>query len=108
MQFTVILNQFTLQLKALNAMCDSDIHSCGQVSSGTYGTVYRAKFREKFYAVKCIRLDRDSLNYTKTLTKAIKEFCFLKICSILKLGPKVTNAFGFDLILYENCIEFDC
>lgn len=37
---------------------------------------------------------------------AIKEYCLLKIASILGVGPKLNNMFGFDLVVYDECIEF--
>ena len=37
---------------------------------------------------------------------AIKEYSLLKIASILGVGPKLNNLFGFDLLVYDECIEF--
>lgn len=37
---------------------------------------------------------------------AIKEYSILKIASILGVGPKMNNIFGFDLVAYDECIEF--
>lgn len=37
---------------------------------------------------------------------AIKEYSILKISSILGVGPKMNNIFGFDMVVYDECIEF--
>lgn len=34
------------------------------------------------------------------------EYGFLKLCSLLKIGPQVSTDIGFDLICYRNCVEF--
>jgi serine/threonine protein kinase len=36
----------------------------------------------------------------------VKEFCIFKICDLLGSGPSVPSAFGFDIIAYNNSIEF--
>ena len=36
----------------------------------------------------------------------MEEFFFFKIASVLKVGPKIENIFGFDLICYDDSIEF--
>jgi hypothetical protein len=35
---------------------------------------------------------------------AIEEYIFLKIASILEIGPFINKIFGFDLIFYDTCI----
>jgi hypothetical protein len=30
----------------------------------------------------------------------------LKLASNLKIGPSISNNIGFDLIVYDSCIEF--
>ena len=37
---------------------------------------------------------------------AIKEWAILKICSVLQCSPHIENYLGFDLIIYEDCIQF--
>ena len=40
------------------------------------------------------------------LQKIIKEYCIGKICSALECGPFIGNILGFDLIVFNNRIEF--
>ena len=37
---------------------------------------------------------------------AIIEYCYNKIFSVLEIGPKITRSLGFDLICYQNTLEF--
>lgn len=43
---------------------------------------------------------------SSTFRNAISEFFILKIASALQVGPFIHSPFGFDLIIYRNCIEF--
>lgn len=40
------------------------------------------------------------------IMSSIKEYCILKICYELECGPKVHNYFGFDLLIYQDSIQF--
>lgn len=37
---------------------------------------------------------------------AFKEYFILRIASALKIGPNLNRSLGFDMFLYDNCIEF--
>jgi hypothetical protein len=56
-------------------------------------------------AVKCFQLDNNS-NPAKEFAKILKEYCCLKIASGLGVGPLLPRPERFDLIIYDNCIEF--
>ena len=36
----------------------------------------------------------------------MKEYAFLKIAAVLEVGPQIMPIFGFDLLVFEDCIEF--
>ena len=40
------------------------------------------------------------------IRKAIKEYCIYKICSLLKIGPQVIFTDVYDLVCYNDGIEF--
>lgn len=42
----------------------------------------------------------------KYIRLTILEYCFYKLFSILRIGPKVYDIFGFNLIIYDDSIEF--
>lgn len=37
---------------------------------------------------------------------ALVEYSIAKVCSMLKIGPKVKTDIGFDLVCYRDCLEF--
>ena len=55
----------------------------------------------KEFALKCLQAKSD-----ESRVKAIKEWFILKLSSALKIGPKVEPYFGFDIVMYSECIEF--
>ena len=54
-------------------------------------------------AVKCFSTEDD---FEKAVATVIKEYCLLKIASILRVGPRLPKLFGFDIVVFEKCIEF--
>ena len=71
----------------------------------------------RVYAVKRImvdnRLDETSYKNEKVLKEyhekfydAMKECCITRICGVFGIGPRPVKPMGFDLIIYENCIDF--
>jgi len=38
------------------------------------------------------------------MASVLKEYCFLKIAALLNIGPSLNNIFGFDLVVFEDCI----
>lgn len=56
----------------------------------------------------CHNVIRDNhLNLNvNSITGVLKEYFFLKLFSELKIGPKLKQSFGFDLIISHDCIEF--
>ena len=43
---------------------------------------------------------------SKIFRQAIKEYCLTLIASHLEIGPKVERILGYDIAIYEDCIEF--
>ena len=37
---------------------------------------------------------------------ALKEYCICKIASFLKIGPNVSSSFGFDVLIFSDCLHF--
>ena len=53
--------------------------------------------------MKClsIRPGKKSTRY-----KAVKEWFLMKLSSLAGIGPKVEDYFGFDILMFDGCIEF--
>ena len=51
--------------------------------------------------MKCIPVKSD-----KTRRRAIEEYFLLRVASALDCAPKIDKVFGFDMLMYQECIEF--
>ena len=71
------------------------------IGKGGFGTIYNFNNLHAIKNVRFTKLTKDS-----AIKKAIEEYCLYQISSALQIGPKITQLFGFDLIIYENCVEF--
>ena len=40
------------------------------------------------------------------MRKCLEEYTFYLIAEFLEIGPKLTRCFGFDIIVYQDCIQF--
>ena len=44
--------------------------------------------------------------YHEKFYDAIKECCITRVCGVFEIGPRPVKSMGFDLVIYENCIDF--
>ena len=49
---------------------------------------------------------KDVEQFPPILKKVIKEYCISKICDELDCGPSMPCPFGFDILVFNNRIEF--
>jgi serine/threonine protein kinase len=54
--------------------------------------------------IKCINITEE--NFETGFARVVKEFCLLKVAAILKVGPQLSNLFGFDIVVFKDCAEF--
>ena len=74
---------------------------------GSYGLVHIFEFLSKKVAVKLISFSKvEEEVLSNVIGRVIHEYCLTKISSILECGPVVSSNFGFDIIIYENAVEF--
>ena len=50
--------------------------------------------------------EKDRLAYNSSLDSILKEYFFFKIGAVLGFGPEMDNIFGYDLVCYNDRIEF--
>lgn len=99
--FSTIINIYRCNL--VNQM-----HSC-ECLYGNSGNVYFYELSGQLFAIKCMEINKhesSQITISKFILRAIKEYFFAKIASLLKVGPKLIKYQEFDLIFYSNCIEF--
>jgi serine/threonine protein kinase len=97
-----------LTFKSITVACvqgESPSHKIGFCSTGGFSSVYFALYYGRYLAFKCYPIKEDSETEV-VLSRAIHEYCMLKLASNLKMGPYVQNFIGVDVVIYETCIEF--
>lgn len=101
------MGTFILKIKILNVDKASPLSRRQIDQAGRFGNVYRIPFYGIEIAIKSFSLAE--LNQEQIQTKislAIEEYCITKICDALECGPSVIQPFGFDLIIFNDRIEF--
>ena len=74
-------------------------HHGGYMSSGAFGSIYSGQFNNKIFVIKCLPVWSN-----KSRIRAIKEVFLMRFCSHLKIGPKINNYMGFDMLMFSECI----
>lgn len=73
-----------------------------KLGNGSYSKVYEYITGEASYAVKLIELT----NKKNTVDVGLQEVGLAKLASILKVGPKFVNIFGYDAIIFQSDLQF--
>jgi len=68
----------------------------------TFATIFKFRTDNNRAVIKCFEFTEESTD--NKIANAIKEYCLMKIASILKIGPKIIKIFGFDLVVSDHCI----
>lgn len=53
-----------------------------------------------------ISRDKSNFKMQRGLADAIKQYCLTKLCSVLEIGPKILDCFGFDILIFQQTAEF--
>lgn len=116
--FFVTVGPFILELRMLNLDVKCEMNEKSAVGKGASGFVvpFQDNSRElvakriKFlYPIPIIPKGENNWIVTANFTEVrsvLLEYGFLKLCSMLKIGPDVPTDIGFDVICYRNCMEF--
>ena len=89
---------FQMDIKILNNL-EANFKHIGSSERGNYAHTYCGKFYQDKIAIKCIHLRNESTRH-----KAVKEWFLLKVASAAEIGPKVKPYFGFDILMFKECI----
>lgn len=121
--YEAIVGQFFLIIKMLNIPrnAESDLNPQASIGKGNFGIVKELNIENKKIAIKKISFEsnikKELFNIPHLLNPedcadpfgirfAIREYCIYKICSMLKIGPQIIFTDVYDLVCYNDCIEF--
>ena len=77
-----------------------------ELGKGGLARVYLLQdFEGRQMAVKSVKFCKGE-KISDSIYRQVEDYCFSKILSCLGVGPKVETFMGFDLVIYEDSIEF--
>ena len=89
---------YSIDIKILNIQGENTKHN-REMDCGMFGSIYKGKFNKEEFIIKCL-----PLQYKDSRFRAIKEWFIMKIASIAGVGPKLEPYFGFDILMFSECI----
>jgi serine/threonine protein kinase len=90
-----------MDISILHINEDNYRHKQDHLGEGAYSNVYDGVFLNRILILKSFLIKTKG-----TRNQAIKEWFLLKIVSALEIGPKMEPYFGFDILMYRDCVEF--
>lgn len=95
-----------LELKVFNSNGVSPLSEQLPDFSGSFGQIFAFSFLGSDFVLKSLKFSPGEKPRSSVLRKSIREYCVSKICSALRCSPKTLTPFGFDLLVYSDCVEF--
>ena len=96
---------FTFEITVFNEDSKSSSHNLPHKASRPESTIYFPERSKKESVIKCYHFENNS-EPIDVFAIALREFCFLKLCDLLGIGPQIKCYSGFDIIFYADCVEF--
>lgn len=100
----VLYNHFLFHVSILNLAQKSPIHQVKECFSGNFSKVYQINTEGENAAIKCTTYTKKS--FIRILKSTLQELLTFALLSRLKSGPNMPKVFGFDLLVYPDCIEY--
>ena len=117
--FDFIIAKFHLEIKMLNLHRLSEKEVSSGIGFGSFGIVKQVEVQGQKMAIKKIMFDshppqdifaaladRNDYSFCPDIEAAIREYAIYKICSMLQVGPQIIFSDGYDLVCFNDCIEF--
>jgi hypothetical protein len=117
----VLVGPFVVNVKVLNI--DEDLNNTSDIltlGKGGFGSIIAQNDGNEQFVAKRIKFHRKlqlmeipihKIDWVLTATypevkDAVFEYSFAKVCSLLRVGPKIKIDMGFDLVCSHTSIEF--
>lgn len=90
---------------------NSPLSKSAPIQKGIYGSIYTFQILDKEIAVKSYDFSKNGDTHYEwfqgpAMREVITEYLIYKESSRIKSGPYMHNWFGYDLIVFNNRIEF--
>lgn len=106
-QLVIRLGYFATRIRMLKVHQEIEIFERSRIALGTYASIYGVSLKGWSYAIKSQRIkETDRLIYNESLRSILKEYFFYRLASTLEFGPRLPNIFGYDIVCYNDAIEF--
>lgn len=103
----VEMGDFILTISILNSNRNSPLTKEKELSEGAYGKLYTFSFLGQNIAAKSYKAAHiKDEKFQIAMSRTIQEYSIAKICDCLGCGPAMKTCFGFDLLVFNNRIEF--
>jgi hypothetical protein len=99
-----------LSVKVLSIGMNSPCSKINASEEGAYGHIYFIPFLKHEIAIKSFDFSKVGVALewltSKSMEIIFEEYCIALISSILRCGPKMYKYCGFDLLVFNNRVEF--
>ena len=77
------------------------------IAAGSFATIYGITIDGKDYAIKSQSIEpKDRATLNQKIDAVLREYTLSKIASVLRFGPKMEKIFGYDILSFNDGIEF--
>lgn len=95
---------FLFHISVLNVSEVSPCHKIKKNYKGNFSCVYHAIINSKNIGVKCNIYKPNS--FASVFKYTLLEYLAYQVASRLHIGPCMPKVFGYDLLVFDDCVEF--
>jgi hypothetical protein len=100
-EYRVRIGGFRVYVKVLNLNLIATLTG-QEIGKGIFGTILEKSVATQEFVAK---VQRKKIT-TEGVEDAVREVAINKLCSVLGIGPAVETRIPFDLIVYDNAVQF--
>ena len=101
------MGYFATSISMLKVHREASSFNRKKLAEGTYSNILFERFGKKEYAIKSQKVkEKDRLAYNSNIDSILKEYFCFKVGAVLGFGPQMDSIFGYDLVCYNDRIEF--
>ena len=106
-EFCVQMGYFSTTISLLKVHKETSEFNRKKIAEGTFSSIFFECVEKNEQVIKSQKVRaKDRLAYNSRLDSILQEYFFYKIAAALEFRPEMDNIFGYDLICYNDRIEF--